>query len=438
MEVPEPDETGRGKFGVALGFLAPALVILGGLVIYPAVFTVWRSLYSAAPTVDFIALDNYVELFTSSSTLTAVKNNFVWVLVAPTAVTAFGLVFAVLIDRVRLQTAYKTVLFMPMAISYLAVGIIFRLVYQDNPDIGLANALVTGVKSVFSSTGAYPGAIPSVEENLQATGEGGYVTTSTTSPGDAALLGLVGIPPEQRPAEPTPAVQPQDVADDAIAGTVWFDFSPDGERGTVDQSEQGLPGIPVEAVQNGEVVASATTGPDGTYELSGLDPGDYELRLAAPAFAAAAQGINWLGDQQWLYVSAATWAIIAAYVWMHTGFAVIVLSAGLSSLPREVMESARVDGASEWQVFRRVTVPLLRPVILVVIVTLMISVLKIFDLVLVMAPGNVRDDANVLAVRMFEEAFVQNDFGMGSAITIVLFLLVVPAMLFNIRRFQTQ
>ena len=116
----------------------------------------------------------------------------------------------------------------------------------------------------------------------------------------------------------------------------------------------------------------------------------------------------------------------------------MVIAAGLASIPRETLEAARVDGANEWQVFRRVTVPLLWPVILVVVVTLMINVLKIFDLVLIVPPGNVQDDANVIALELWKVGFGANDVGLASALGVLLFLLVVPAMVFNIRRFRAE
>lgn len=155
-------------------------------------------------------------------------------------------------------------------------------------------------------------------------------------------------------------------------------------------------------------------------------------------FAPPPNPIRWLGPQRVRHVSIVTWSIIAAFVWMLAGFAMIVISAGLASLDRSLLEAARVDGGSEWQVFRRVTIPLVWPVIMVVLVTLMINVLRIFDLVLVMAPGAVQGDATVLAVRMWRVAFGAGDCGLGSAIAAVLFLLVIPAMLFNVRRFRVE
>lgn len=440
---PEPptaeSPTGWGKFGAALLFLLPALFVLGALLVYPTIFTVIRSLYGAGGQIEFVGLDNYQRMLTNPQTLVALKNNLVWVLVAPVLTTALGLVFAVLIDRVSLQTAFKTVLFMPMAISFLAVGVIFRLVYQSDPDIGLANALYTTMQSVSGQVGEYPTARPSSPDRLSETEQGGYASTASFSPGESATLGLVGIRPEQLPdaEERVDAARPPEASSDQLAGTVWFDFSPDGERGAIDEGEPGLPRVTVQAVMDGEVVAEGVTEPDGTFSLSGLDPGDYTLNLAASTFAAPPSPVNWLGSQQVLFVSMATWTIISAFIWMWAGFAMIIISAGLASLDRSLLEAARVDGASEWQVFRRITIPLLWPVILVVLVTLMINVLKIFDLVLVMAPGAVQDDATVVALEMWRVSFGgANDFGLGSALAVFLFVLVVPAMLFNLRRFR--
>ena len=106
-------------------------------------------------------------------------------------------------------------------------------------------------------------------------------------------------------------------------------------------------------------------------------------------------------------------------------------------MPRDVLEAARTDGASEWQVFRRVTVPLLAPVLSVVFITMIINVLKVFDLVITLAPGSSQNAASVIALAMWRTSFGGiNDFGVGSAIAVFLFVLVVPVLLLNIRRFQ--
>ncbi|MFD0775822.1 ABC transporter permease subunit, partial [Streptomonospora algeriensis] len=194
----------------------------------------------------------------------------------------------------------------------------------------------------------------------------------------------------------------------------------------------GLPGLRVEAVRGGEAVATATTGADGGFALSGLEGGEYTLRLSASNFSEPYNGVTWLGP------TLITPSIIASYLWVWAGFAMVLIAAGLSAIPREALEAARVDGATEWQVFRRVTIPLLSPVLMVVFVTLMIYVLKIFDLVFVIAPGSVRADANVLALEMWQVSFGVNDQGLGSALAVFLLILVVPAMIFQIRRFRRE
>jgi alpha-glucoside transport system permease protein len=258
--------------------------------------------------------------------------------------------------------------------------------------------------------------------------------TSPVAPGDTADLGLVAIRPADVPDGATTAAPPS-VPDDAIGGVVWLDFTPGGggDRGIVDAEESGLPGAEVEVLRDGEVVGSATTADDGSYVIDGLDEGDHQVRLAASNFQEPWTGLNWLG------ASLVTWSVIGAFVWIWSGFSMIVIGAGLAAIPRDVMEAARVDGAGEWQVFRRVTVPLLLPILLVVFVTLVINVLKIFDLVFIIPPPSVQDDANVIALEMWRVSFGgARDYGLGSALAVLLFVLVLPAMIFNIRRFRAE
>jgi alpha-glucoside transport system permease protein len=129
-------------------------------------------------------------------------------------------------------------------------------------------------------------------------------------------------------------------------------------------------------------------------------------------------------------------ALIAVGVWMWTGFAMVILSAGLKNISTEVLEAARVDGANEWQLFRRVIVPMLSPTIAVVATTLVIQALKLFDLVWVMTGGSFKTD--VIATLFFRESFLVLNFGVGSALAVVLLLAVVPVMVISIRRFQFQ
>ncbi|WP_406837510.1 carbohydrate ABC transporter permease [Streptomyces sp. AHU1] len=422
--------TGTRKAVVAL-FLLPALVLLGALVVYPIGYSVVRSFYDQQGD-GFAGFDNYKALFTDDGIRTALKNNVIWVVFAPTVATALGLVFAVLTERVRWGTAFKLVVFMPMAISMLAAGIIFRLVYDQDPDKGVANAVWVGVHDTFAPSSAFPKAHPGRRSPLTADG-GGFITRDAVHTGQSVALPLVGVAPDRMPDGAKGAVR---AATDPgrVTGTAWQDFTRGkgvGRLGQVDPGELGYSGMRVEAVRNGEVVDSAKVGADGTFTLSGKADGA-RLRLPAGNFKEPYNGIDWLGP------SLVTPAIIGSYVWMWAGFAMVLIAAGLAGVPRELLEAARVDGANEWQVFRRVTVPLLAPVLAVVAVTLMINVLKVFDLVFIIAPGSSQDDANVLALELYRKGFSEGRPGVASAIAVFLLLLVIPVMAFNVRRLRRE
>lgn len=428
-----PASVTRTRRSLAVLFLLPALVLLGALVLYPIVWNVVRSLFDSSGD-GFVGLGNYREMFSDPNIRTAIKNNAIWLVVAPTVATALGLVLAVLTERVKWGTAFKLLVFMPMAISMLASGIIFRLVYEQDPDRGIANAVAVTVHDTFAGSSAFPKAHPRPRAALEAVKGGAFETKEAVRGGTNLLLPLVGVAPDVMPDRAKPAAAPAPPGEDGgITGTVWQDFTKGG-GGTldkVDPKELGYPGMRVEAVKDGEVVASAKAGDDGRFTLPAKADGA-RLRLPADNFREPYGGIDWLGP------TLVTWSVIGAYVWMWAGFAMVLIGAGLAGLPRELLEAARVDGAGEWQVFRRITVPLLAPVLGVVLVTLMINVLKIFDLVYVIPPGSARDDANVLAVELYNTAFVDGDAGVASAISIFLFVLVVPVMLLNIRRLRRE
>ncbi|NKE63247.1 ABC transporter permease subunit [Lentzea sp. PSKA42] len=412
----------------AIPFLLPALVVLAALVLYPLVFSLIRSFFDATGD-EFVGLRNYVDTFTDPRTLTAFRNNVIWVVVAPAAVTGIGLILAVLTERIRWATAFRLVLFMPMAISLFASGIIFRLVYEETPNQGVVNAVLVGVHDMFSPSSQYPGARP--REGYTPT-EAGFIADAPARAGDTITLPLVGFSPQDVPAQALPASVPA-AGNGEVRGVVWLDVSVGGSAGKVDPIERGLPGIAVEAVRDGQVVARTTTGDDGRFTFPDLASGEVAVRLPSSNFALPFRGLTWLGP------SLITPVIISSWIWIMTGFAITFIAAGLSAIPRDALEAARVDGATEWQVFRRVTIPLLSPVLLVVFVTLVINVLKIFELVFVIAPGSVQSEANVLALQMWQVSFgTGGDQGAGSALAVILFLLVAPAMLFNIRRFRRE
>ncbi|BCM66108.1 MULTISPECIES: carbohydrate ABC transporter permease [Streptomyces] len=431
---PAPARRGRrrGRL-ITLLFVFPALLLLGALVVYPVLFSVGRSFFDASGT-RFVGGDNYAEMFRDPATLKAIRNTTIWVVVAPALLTGLGLILAVLVEKVRWATAFKLLLFMPMAVSFLAAGIIFRLAYDEDPDKGVLNAAVVSVHDAFKGTSTYPTARGRTGLLTQDR-DGAYRTTA--SPGDPVTLPMVGVLPKDLPRDARPAAPAaaRTSAPGELRGVVYLDFTPGGggEQGKVDPEESGLPGMKVEAVRDGKTAASTTTAADGSFRFTGLDKGPYTVRLPESNFAPPYQGVSWLGP------TLVTPAIIGAYLWIWTGFAMVLIGAGLSTLPRDALEAARMDGANEWQIFRRITVPLLAPVLTVVFVTLVINVMKVFDLVYIIAPGPVQEDATVLATQMWLVSFGGgNDQGLGSALGVLLLLLVIPAMVFNVRRFRNS
>ncbi len=417
----------------ALGFLAPGLVLLGALVVYPIVYTLIRSFFSASGD-DFVGFENYATMFTNDSTFTAIRNNIIWVIVAPAACTALGLIFAVLLDKIRWATAFKLIIFMPMAISMLAAGVIFRTIFQENPNLGVVNAALVAVHSVFGDEAAYPNAKARPDLGLVES-QGSIGSEAAVSPGEVQNFPLTGVRAANLPDSAAQAEE-ADPSGDAIAGTVFLDVvrGGGGTNGEIEQGKTGLPGITVDAVAaDGTIAGTATTDDSGRYELTGLADGEYTVALPAGNFDEGYQGVSWLGSA---FITA---VVILSYIWIWAGFAMVMIASGLSAIDRSLQEQARTDGANEWNVFRRITAPLLAPVIVVVFVTLIINVLKIFDLVYVIPPGASKPAANVIAVEMWTVSFGGgNNQGLGSALAILLLLLVLPAMIINVRRFREE
>ena len=426
----DPDRFRR--YAVTAAFLAPALVLLGVWVVYPTVYTFGRSFFNREGD-EFVWFDNYRTLFTTDILVTAIRNNVIWLAVVPAFVTAVGLIFAVLTERISWSVAFKTAVFMPMAISLFAAGVIWRIMDQKEPERGTVNAIIGVAADWVNPPGALPVAFPATPA-LVGSKQDGYVLRTPVRPGGTALMPLTGIPPGSVPPGAVQAKAPA-AQNGAITGVVWRDFKPGGGTpGKVEPQELGLPGVSVDLRDaSGDKVGSATTGDDGSFTFTDLEPGVYHPGIAAATFAEPFNGVNWLGPKL------ITPAAMIAYIWVWAGFSMVVIAAGLAAIPRDTLEAARTDGATEWQVFRRVTVPLLAPVLSVVFITMLINVLKVFDIILSVAPGSVQDDANVVALAMWRTSFGGvNDFGLGSAIAVLLFLAVIPILLLNVRRFRRE
>lgn len=293
--------------------MAPALVLLAVFLVYPVFDTLRRSVLDARSE-EFVGLDNYRFVFDNprplaANTHVALMNNLLWLVLFPALAVTAGLFLAVLTSRVRYESLAKSAIFVPMAISFVAAGVIWKFMLEFNPSVGTLNA----------------------------------------------LGGQAGL-------EPTAWLQ------DRNGLQTWF----------------------------------TSAGPN-----------------------------QWRGPFQINNVS-----LIFVATWMWTGFALVVLSAGLRSISSEVLEAARVDGASEWNIFRRIIVPVLSPTIVVVTTTLVIQSLKIFDLIWVMTGG--RFETDVVATLFYKQAFVARNFGVGAALAVVLLVAVLPLMVVSIRRFQFQ
>jgi alpha-glucoside transport system permease protein len=145
------------------------------------------------------------------------------------------------------------------------------------------------------------------------------------------------------------------------------------------------------------------------------------------------RSISWLGNPSLVNAS-----LIAAGIWGSVGFATVILSAALKSIPTEVLEAARTDGANERQIFFRIIIPMVSLPISVLAVTLLVNVIKLFDLIYVLTNGGPGTASRVIAFTMYQEALPGGQFGKGSAIAVIMLLLLVPIMAYNIRRFRTS
>lgn len=154
--------------------------------------------------------------------------------------------------------------------------------------------------------------------------------------------------------------------------------------------------------------------------------------LNAIVVALGGEPVGWLIQRPWIN----NLCLIVVGIWVWTGFCMVIFSAAYKNIPKQLLEAARIDGANEWRVFRNVILPLLGPTAAVVATTMLVQVLKIFDIIYVMTNGNYSTE--VIANRMYKEMFNYFNYGRASAIAVVLLILIVPFMILNIRRFVAQ
>ena len=286
---------GRAQTPLArIVFLGPAIVLLAVGLVIPAILTTIFSFENDSGK-KFVGLANYGWIFGTEANRTFLINTVFWVLLVPLVATGLGLMLALLLDRMKRESLSKSLIFMPMAISFVGASIIWGLVYQyrdpSQQQVGLLSAVV--------------------------------------------------------------------------------------------------------------------------MKLGVSDPP------------------NWLLWQPWN-----NFFLMVIMIWIQVGFAMVVLSAAIKAIPMDVVEAALLDGATGAKLFRLVTVPMIRGTLIVVLTTIMIGTLKVFDIVRVMTNGNF--GTQIIANEMYAQSFVQFNQGRGSALAVVLFVAVIPLVAYNIVQLRKE
>jgi alpha-glucoside transport system permease protein len=274
-------------------FIGPAVAIMGWYLAVPVLRTLVLSFKDAIGQ-NWVGLDNYIFAFTDRIMLETFRNNLLWMILGTSLSVGFGLLISVLADRTRLEAFYKSIIFMPMAISFVGAGVIWKFVYTYR-------------------------------------GEG------------------VGI------------------------------------------QEIGL--------------------------------------LNAIVIALGGQSQPWLSLPPWN-----NFFLIIIMVWLQTGYAMVVISSAIKGIPAELLEAARIDGATEVQAFFNITIPYIKGTLITVTTTIVIFSLKLFDIVRVMTGGN--NGTNVIANEFYLQRFTYGNTGRASAIAIVLLVAVIPVIVNNLREFN--
>lgn len=281
----------RGELVQTLVFVLPAAVLITVGLLYPGLRTIIESFRDNASQ-SFVGLDNYKTIFTTPDQITVLRNTAVWVILTPILATVIGLIYAVLIDKARVEALAKALIFLPMAISLVGASLIWKFVYDyratENAQIGLANQILK-----------------------------------------------------------------------------W----------------------------------------------AGMDT--YRFLLTEP----------------WNTVF-----LIVIMIWVQAGFAMTVLSASIKAIPDDIVEAARLDGVSGFRMFRFITVPSIRPSLIVVLTTISIATLKVFDIVRTATGGNF--NTSVLAYEFYVQSFRSFNNGLGAALAVLIFILVIPIVVYNVRQMR--
>jgi alpha-glucoside transport system permease protein len=274
-------------------FVGPALAILAWFLAIPTLRTLYLS-FMDSNSFNFVGFRNYTYAFTDRIMLEAFRNNLLWLVFGTSFSVGLGLLIAVLADRSRFENVYKAIIFMPMAISFVGAGVIWKFIYSYN--------------------------------------------------GNSTSIQQIGL-----------------------------------------------------------------------------------LNAIMVALGGTAQA--WLQAQPWN-----NFFLIVIMIWLQTGYAMVIISSAIKGVPTELVEAARIDGATEIQAFFRIIIPYIQGTLITVSTTILIFSLKLFDIVRVMTGGNF--GTNVIANEFYLERFTYGEAGRASAIAIVLLIAVIPIMIYNLRQFR--
>jgi alpha-glucoside transport system permease protein len=377
VPVAAPDGTLSGGEAGGNWFAIIALVALGVIVLaVPIGKRIGEALPKARVDMSglpaaLLGVSLFLLAFAVFSTLRGTLfNNLWWVFTVTTLSAGFGLAVAVLADRANYENVAKSLIFMPLAISFVGAGIIWRFMYiardPSKDQTGVMNFIWVELGKI--STGGTGRVIGIVVLLAIIAGLGTLINTGYRAKANGVLAtAIVFVLP--------------------FVWALWrFTFG-GGMGGTGFVTDTGV-------VQDTTVL-----------------------------FLQNSQPFNNL----WLML---------VLIWIQTGFAMVIFSAAIKAVPTEFIEAAKMDGATDSQIFWRITIPSIAPTIGVVVTTLIVTVMKVFDIVKVMTNGNF--DTQVVANEMWQRAFTELNFGLGSALAVVLFLAVVPVMYYNIRTMQRE
>lgn len=319
-------------------FVGPTVFMIGLFLFYPAIRTIYLSFQDRYGT-TFIGLENYKWAFTDPEMIVTIRNQIIWLIFVVFFVLFIGLIVGWLSDRLNKGEAFfKSIVFLPMAISAVGASAIFKFIYEYRPPPLTQIGIINGIRV-------------SVDQDDYICANNKEIDGVYKTVGDENCLNPIGWL-QQRDMSNLPFVQNLDLDN-------WFNSM--------------IVNIPVNTI-----------------------------------------------------------LLMVIMIWMFTGFAAVVFSAGIKSIPNEIMEAGQIDGASEVRVFTSIVIPYIKSTIVVVGTYMVVTVLKAFDIIYVGTRGDL--ETNLLAVKMLDEFSKYRNIGRSATVAVLIFVCVFPILWFTIKR----